>query len=159
MSNWVNKHFHKTKSIKVLLFDEGQKQTAHYVIPSGNIVNIKRRGSYVLDKQNFFIDEKKFITYVFGQQSKQPTNPLREKDQGDYSPQELQVALESHVANEILNYSKKGMDINIVTLLLFVVMIVGFFLVYYTLSGQITDLKETLTPITEVAYAINTITH
>lgn len=149
MGNFINKHFKKSKCVKVLLFDEGQKQTAHYVIPIGNTITIKKYGSFTLDRKSYFLDEKRVITYVFNRRNVEPINPFNMEDRAMFNPDEFTTAIDSHVADEILNHSKK-MDIGIMNVITIMLMLIGFGLLYYTFTTEIKKVQPIVIPTEEV---------
>jgi hypothetical protein len=145
MGNWINKHIHKKKAVKILLFDGAQKQTVHYVVPKDDTFTIKDKGSFKLDSKNYFLDEKRFITYTFSTKTVEPVNPFDIKDRVPFSPLEFTTAIDSKVASEILNYSKKSMG-DIGLMILGFLMIVGFATLYYVLNEQLAEINNKLQP-------------
>jgi len=149
MSNFINKHFRKSKCIKVIYFGEGKRNDIHYIIPKGSTITINEK-SFVLNNNDFFIDRKNFVTFIFSHQRVEPINPNDVENLGEYDPALFDIALNSRIASEILDASKNKADINIFLMVGLFIMIVGFAVVWYTLSEQISALQESLKPLLEV---------
>ena len=147
--NFINKHFRKSKCIKVIYFGEGRKHSIKYLIPKDNTVSFDGQ-SFIINKKDFFVDNKNFITYIFGYNRVEPIDPNNAETLGDITPADLDVALNSRIASEILNASKSKTDINIILVIVIIVMIAGFVGVWYMLSEQINALQESLKPLLEV---------
>lgn len=145
MGNWVNKHFRKSKTVCVYLFKEGQKVSIHYVIPKGDTVKIENK-VFTLDRTTWQLNSKGFITYVFNHTNVEPINPYDVKNRAEFDPDGLHTAIESKVAQEILMYSKGKFDMGTAVILLGVVMLVGFGLLWYTLTSEIKDLEQIINP-------------
>jgi len=151
MTNFINKHFRKHKCVKILYFVEGRKQEVHYVIPTGSGVRIKNHvTAFVLNDKEFFLDEKGFITYVLTYGRVEPVDPTNAENLGGLTPADLDVAIDSKVASEILQATKSSTDIQVVLFVFIGVMVLGMLALWYTTNARFDDLTETLRPITEV---------
>ena len=147
--NWINKTFRKSKCIKVIYFGEGKKHNIHYVIPHDSVVKIGGK-AFMLNQDDFFIDDKNFITYVFSFNRVEPIDPNNADTLGTITPADLGVALDSDVASQILSATKNKADINILLVVIMFLMVVGFIGVWYMLSEQIKGLYEILEPFRDV---------
>lgn len=147
--NWINKHFRKSKCVKIIYFGEGKKHSINYVIPKDSIVKIGGK-AFMLNQNDFFIDNKNFITYVFSYNRVEPVDPNNAERLGDITPADLGVALDSDVASQILSATKNKADINMLLIAMMFLMIVGFGAVWYMLSEQIKGLYEILEPFRDV---------
>lgn len=147
--NWINKTFRKSKCVKVIYFGEGKKHTINYVIPHDSVVKIGGK-AFMLNQDDFFIDDKNFITYVFSFNRVEPIDPNNAKTLGTITPADLGVALDSDVASQILSATKNKADINILLIVMLFLMVVGFGAVWYMLSEQIKGLYEILEPLRSV---------
>lgn len=149
MGNWINKTFRKSKCVKLILFREGQKQTTHYVVPRDSLVKIENM-QFQIDAKNYYIDEKRFITYTYNARNipslQVALDPmLYSKDTKPFNPVSLDTLIDNEVARQIIKHAKKGMDDALIPILTIMLMFVGFFVLYYLLGNQITELKELIT--------------
>ena len=149
MGNWYNKHFKRSKCVKVILIEEGRKQSEHYVIPKNTLVKIDNM-QFQIDNQNYMIDNKKFITFIYNTRNIESINvainPLQYmKNTDPYNPVSLNTVIDAKVGEEILKHSKGGMDNMMMFFLMIGLMLAGFFVLYYTLGNEINALKEILT--------------
>jgi len=147
--NFINKHFRKSQCVKIIYFGEGRKHSIRYLIPKSDTISFDGK-SFILNKKDFFIDNKNFITYIFSYNRIEPVDPNDAETLGKITPADLDVALNSRIASEILNASKNKTDINIILVIVIIVMIAGFVGVWYMLSEQINALQESLKPLLEV---------
>jgi len=151
MSNFINKHFKKGRCVKVIYFGEGKKQEVHYLIPRANTVRIKSlEKAFVINDKDFFIDTKGFITYVFSYDRVEPVNPNNAKRLGTIDPADLNTAIDSRVASEILSATRQRADINVILFILIGVLVLGFLAIWYTTNERFDDLFEKLKPLLEV---------
>jgi len=146
MGNFINKHFRKSTCVKVILFDEGQKQTTHYVIPKkdGVVINGKR---FLLNHEDHFLDAKRIVTFIYAHQNIEPLspfNPTNIKNKADYDPKMLNAAIDSEVARQIIQASQKKIDTGMLLIVLAVFMMMGFGFLYYTFNEQLTQIINTL---------------
>ena len=147
--NWFNKHFRKSKCIKVIYFGEGKKHYINYIIPNNSTVTMYGK-TFMLNKEDFFIDDKNFVTYVFSFNRVEPVDPNNAETLGTITPEMLNVALDSNVASQILSATKNKADINMLLMVMIGVMILGFGALWYTLNEQIAGLYEILEPFRDV---------
>lgn len=149
MGNWINKHLKKSKCVKVILVDEGRKQSEHYLIPKNSLVKIDTM-QFQIDNENYMIDHKRYITYIFNTRNIESVNlavdPITYmKNTEPYNPISLNTVIDNEVATQILKHSKTGIDNSMMIILMIALMMVGFFVLYYTLGNQIAELREIIT--------------
>lgn len=141
MKEFINKKFKKSKCVKVIYFTEDKKQHTHYLIPKGQEITIKDK-SFLINKDDFFLDPKGFITYVFTYIRLEPINPHDVKNYGETTPTDLSIALNSRVASEILSATKNKADINTLLIAMMFLIIIGFGVLWYLLSGDMQTIIE-----------------
>lgn len=149
MSNWFNKTFRKNVCVKVIYFGEGRKHKISYLIPKDSTVKIDGK-AFMINKKDFFVDSKNFITYVFSFNRVEPIDPNRAKTLGTTTPADLGIALDSNVAEQILTASKGHGEFNLFMILLLVVMVLGFGLLYYLFTSELEKIYEILEPFKDV---------
>lgn len=149
MIDFINKHFRKSKTIKIIYFGEGKKHVVRYLIPKDNVISFSGK-AFLLNQNDFFVDNKNFITYVFSYNRVEPIDPNDALTLGNNTPANLAVALESDVATQILSATKNKTDINLILFLIIGITVLGLLAVWYTLSNQIKDLTELLQPLSEL---------
>jgi hypothetical protein len=149
--NWINKHLRKSKCVKIIYFAEGKKQNTYYLIPTGKNVTIKgEKKTFELSDKEFFVDPKGFITYVFSYNRVETIDPNNADTLGTTTPFDLNTAIESQVASEILSASRNKADINIILLIVMGIMVIGFIALWYTTDQRFNELIDSLKPLLEV---------
>jgi hypothetical protein len=149
--NFINKHFRKSKCIKVIYFAEGKKQITYYVIPDGKNITLKdHEKTFELNDKEFFIDPKGFITYVFSYNRVETVDPNNAETLGTTTPFDLETAIESKVASEILQATRNKADINIILLIVMAIIVIGFIALWYTTDQRFNELTDSLKPLLEV---------
>jgi len=149
MQNWINKHFRKSKCVKVVYFGEGKKNSTYYLIPKDSTVHFEGK-AFMINQDDFFLDNKNFITYVFSYNRVEPIDPNNAKTLGTITPANLSIALDSNVASQILSATSNKPDINIFLFAIMFLMIIGFGAVWYLLSEQLKSIYDILEPLRDV---------
>jgi hypothetical protein len=105
--------------------------------------------TFTLDKDNFSLDKKGFITYIFSTKSVASIN-IHDVASSFITPEELNIAINSKVASEILNAVKPKIDTGLLMIIGLVVIVAGLGLVWYTLNEQISNLSQKIDQIMRV---------
>jgi len=148
MNNFINKTFYKHQSVKCLVVSEDHKISTYYVRPKANTITINTK-TFQLDKDNFSIDKKGFITYIFSTKSIASIN-IHDVKSSLITPETYNVGINSSVASEILNAVKPKFDTGMLMIIMLIVMIAGFGILWYMLSEQLNELKEAIDQIRRV---------
>lgn len=140
MGNFYNKYFRKHECIRFILINENHKLMNYYLIPEAETITINNQ-AYRLDKDNFYIDKKGFITYIGSTKTTAVVN-IHNVLASTISPEMLAVGINSKVASEILNAVKPKVDIALITIIMLFVMVVGFGFLWYTITTELKTLYD-----------------
>lgn len=146
MSNWFNKNFRKSRTIKVILCHPDHRTTSHYVIPKGDYIIINKT-TFIIDKDKVFYDEKRFPTFIYKYddiEPKTPFSPLDGNTKPIKTPTELYTQSENKLAMEFIRGMNGGLDAQMILLIGLGVLLFAMIFGFYTLFTEIKDIKEVL---------------
>lgn len=146
MSNWFNKNFRKSKTVKVVLHHPDHRTTTHYVIPDGDYMTVNKK-KFVIDKDKVFYDEKRFPTFIFAYndiEPKTPFSPLNTTTKPIKTPDELYVQAENKLASEFIKGMNGGFDANMIVLIALGILLFAMVFGFYTMYNELKAVKEIL---------------
>ena len=151
MGNWVNKTFFKSKVVKIRLVYPDRRCSLHWVIPNGKVVQIKNKYACIIDEDRMVL-EKNIPTYLFNVKTTEPfdallLDPNKPTLNGLHTAETFSDALNPSAIREFVQASKGKFDINMMTLMLLVIVLIGLIVLgyfTYTKFEELTNLINTL---------------
>lgn len=151
--NWINKTFFKSKCLKAIVYCEDKRVRTFYVIPDENkstitIKDLNKSFSIVTEdnKSRFqYIDVNGFPTYLYHYDRIEPIDPMDAKNLGSRKPAEVAKALNAKIIQELFSSINSSFAGNMMFIVMIGIMVLGFGMIYYVLSGQIEELKQLIT--------------
>ena len=143
MSNWLNKHFFKSKAVKVNIYFPDHRVKTYYVIPKDENIIIKDK-EFKINKDNIYYDEKRFPTYHFRFNDAVAVNILNTNDKPILDPVELYTQSESSLARQFIRGMGGGLDMNMIILIVLGVMVILMGFGLYTIYNEVKDLNEVI---------------
>ena len=155
MRNFLLKTFFRNKVVRVLVLDEnGRLHDSYERVKHPLTVTIKKRGeSFLMNREAVMVSTKDNIpTYLLNYKNAEPVD-LHMFPETHYSMDDFDIAVNSHVAQDVYRATKKGLfaDANLLTLVL---IICGLFLLGYFMTVKLDNIEKIVTrepaPIVEV---------
>jgi hypothetical protein len=148
MTKFSAKYFHSKTDIKAIIFTRDKRIKTIFENPENNTLTYNNK-TYMLNDKDWFLSEG-FPTYIFNDSDIDPQNPLNPKVKSVMNPDELNIAMSSKVAREILDASKSGMDGNVLTLVLSILSLIAVGGVGYLMVENFQSITITINEIREV---------
>lgn len=148
MTKFIAKNFHSKTAIKAIIFTRDKRIKTIYENPDNNTLTHNNK-TYMLNDKDWFLSEG-FPTYIFNDTDIDPQNPLNPKIKSVMNPDELNIAMSSKVAREILDASKSGMDGNVLGLVLSIFSLIFIGGVGYLMIENFQQITITINEIREV---------
>jgi len=143
MGNWFNKHFQKSKTVKVLLYFPDHRVKTFYVIPKDENVIIKDK-EFKINKNSVYYDEKRFPSYHYRYNDAVSVNVLDTSEKPVLDPTELYIQSETKLAGQFIKGTGGGLDMNMIILAVLGVMVVLMGFGLFTIYNEVKDLNEVI---------------
>ena len=130
---WFINRKRKQTQVKALVYGKDKRVKVYYRVPSKSDTetNITIEGkTYVVNDKDFFLDSKGYPTYTYRIDSTEPLDPFDSK-KSVLSPDYYNTAINSHVARDIFESTQKGLDGNMLVVVLTAVNFMGLLFVAY----------------------------
>ena len=132
----LKKLLNKKRVVKIIIYAPDRRIHTFYEIPKDNRVSIKDK-LYIINADDFYLDKELIPTYLYQQDSTEPINP-QDMKKSLLSPTEYGLALKTHVAKDILDATKGGMDLATLSVIISAVTLVitgvGLYMLYKNVS-------------------------
>lgn len=137
MNEFIIKNFRKKECIKVFLVNVDKRISVHYTIPSGNKFTVKGMTFHIIEEKLFY--NKGIPSFICSHKSAEPINP-NDVENISMSPSEYNTAISAQIAKEIFAVTNNKIDMQMISLILSGLCIVGLILVYMTFSESFTQI-------------------
>lgn len=137
----LTKTFNKKRVVKAVIYGADKRIKVFYVLPKNDSLTIKNV-SYVINEKDFYLDNENIPTYLYRHDSTEPINPHDSK-KSVLTPDYYNTAINAHVARDVFEATKGGMDFATISLVVSVITLVvvggGLYMLFKNLGD--TNLK------------------
>jgi len=145
--NWYIKTFRKRVAVKIIVVLEDHRVKEFWRIPKGDTVDIAGYGAFKIDPDNIHLSGKNIPTYYYDINNAEPLRLLVNETKTYMSPTRYQTALSSK-ATKVFMDSANPTAIDPQTIIIIVVMLVGFIGLGYYITEEIGKIYAILTTTT-----------
>lgn len=137
----------RKKVVKAVIYQSDKRIKTYYQIPKDNTITINKK-TFIINDDDFYLDKDNIPTYLYQHNSTEPINP-HDLKKSVLTPDYYNTAINSHVARDIFEATKGGMDLATLSLVVSVITLavsgIGLYMVYKNLgeiSQQVNKINE-----------------
>lgn len=145
ISQWFIRTFRKRVAVRVFLALEDKRIIERWIVPKLNSqdLDIKGIGVYKMTNEGMYLTSKNVPTYNYDVNSCEPVILSEKAHQSYLTPSDYATALNSKVIKEALD-ATKGNGIEQSTIILGVIMILGFLAIIYLQNQGFSSISDGL---------------
>ncbi|MDY0292680.1 MAG: hypothetical protein RBR02_10145 [Desulfuromonadaceae bacterium] len=142
MSNFVNKHFKKKKSIKLLIHYPDHTSKEFWVIPKNNAVTVDKK-TFIIDSENIFYMKNRRC-YMYKYDTVAPINPLNFTAKLNMTSEGLYQYAETRVFDSLMKATGSMDKLFMISIGLSIMSLLGLIFMFTTLSDSLKEIREAL---------------